>query len=806
ALPYIDNLVNLVVSQVPLSGLAMAEVLRVLAPESVAYISDGGGGWAMTVKPRPADIDEWQQYLHDADNNAVAKDTVVGPPRHLQWTQSPAWSRSHMGISTIVSVVSSNGRLFSIEDRGPVENAFLPGDFRLIARDAFNGIELWQHDFTDWECITRYIKDIAVQLQRRLAAIGDTVYCTPGLSAPVQAFDAATGTVLKTYTGTDNTQEFAYHDGVLYLVIGNRMNAARYNIVKTYSGKGISLGGSDPNYSFDGCGFDGAYTPEVPDIVGPTCDIVAVDAVTGSELWRQSSIVNYVACTLAIRGSNLAYQTQSGLFCLNPADGVERWSIAKAISSLDGTEANTLILSDTVVYAQEGGSVFAYSLADANELWSAAVSQNYEKSADIFLTGGKLWTGGKGKPTSHDLSTGAPIDQFAQVKDGPMGHDRCYRNFITENYYINSKTGGADFILLSDGTELPHYWVRGTCGYGVLPCNGLMYSTPFSCQCSIEVMIQNFNAFYAEPGLTSSNDPVPVATADRRETGPAYNYIDAGYIETGWPTHRGDGQRSGSTDNYVPAMGLDVEWEFEVKTTASTPTIEDGKVFVADIDAHTVYALNASDGTELWRYVATGRVDSPPTYYKGLVMFGSRDGWVYCVKADTGELSWRFNGLPEKRMCAFSQLESPWPVEGGVLVKDGVVYFSAGRNSFVDGGIFLFGLDPQTGSVIHRYHEYGPFDGDSFPTDDGSASKSDMLLTDGTNIYMRHKAFDASLNTVASPGDHIIATCGLLDGGLQHRTYWRFATGYGSKNIVTDCGDILLLDEADRYEMRGFPV
>ncbi|MCK5174451.1 MAG: class I SAM-dependent methyltransferase, partial [Planctomycetes bacterium] len=258
ALPYIDNLVNLVVSEVPLSGLAMAEVLRVLAPESVAYISDGGGGWTMTVKPRPADIDEWQQYLHDADNNAVAKDTVVGPPRHLQWTQSPAWSRSHMGIATIVSVVSSNGRLFSIEDRGPVENAFLPGDFRLIARDAFNGIELWQHDFTDWECITRYIKDIAIQLQRRLAAIGDTVYCTPGLNAPVQAFDAATGTILKTFAGTEYTQEFAYNDGVLYLVIGNRMNAARYNIVKTYSGKGISLGGSDPNYSFDGCGFDGA--------------------------------------------------------------------------------------------------------------------------------------------------------------------------------------------------------------------------------------------------------------------------------------------------------------------------------------------------------------------------------------------------------------------------------------------------------------------------------------------------------------------------------------------------------------------
>lgn len=804
-LPYIDNLVNLVVSEVPLSGLAMAEVLRVLAPESVAYISDGGGGWTMTVKPRPANIDEWRQYLRDSDNNAVAQDTVVGPPRHLQWTSGPAWTRAHMGISTVVCVVSSKGRLFSIEDRAPVENPFLPGDFKLIARDAFNGIELWRHDLTDWECITRYIKDMTVQLQRRLAAIGDTVYCTPGLSEPVKAFDAATGTIIKTFAGTEHTQEFAYHGGVLYLVIGNRMNADRYDIVKLQSTKGTSMGGTDPNYSFDGCGFDVAYTPEVPDIVGPVCDIVAVDAATGTELWRQSGIVNYVACTLAIRGSNLAYQTQGGLFCLNPADGVERWSVVKAITSLDGTQANTLVLSDTAVYANEGGSVFAYSLADGTAMWNAAVSQNYEKSADIFITGGKLWTGGKGQPKSYDLLTGVQIDQFPQVKNGPMGHDRCYRNFITEKYFINSKTGGIDLLLLSDGTELPNYWVRGTCGFGILPCNGLMYSGPYSCQCSIEVMMKNFNAFYAEPGLTSSDDPVAVATADRLETGPAYNYFDAGYIETGWPTYRSDGKRSGSTDNYIPAAGLSVSWEFEVKTTPSAPTIEDGKVFVADIDAHTVYALNASDGTELWRYVATGRVDSPPTYYKGLVMFGSRDGWVYCVKADTGELSWRFNGLPEKRMCAFGQLESPWPVEGSVLVKDGVVYFSAGRNSFVDGGIFLFGLDPQTGSVVHRNSIYGPFEADGFPTDDRSAFKSDMLLTDGTKIYMRHKAFNANLNTTTNVSDHIIATCGMLDGGPQHRTYWALDDKLQGKT-KKGWGEMLVLEGSTYYQMRGFPV
>ena len=804
SLPYIENLVNLVVSE-DLGGISMDEVMRVLCPNGVAYIKNPDkSGWNITVKPWPDAIDEWQQYLHGPDNNAVARDTVVGPPRHLQWTTDPVWSRSHMAISTVVSVVSSKGRIFSIEDKGRVENPFLPGKFTLVARDAFNGIKLWSHDFSDWESVTRYIKDMAVQLQRRLVAIGDTVYCTPGLSAPVMAFDAATGQIIKVYEGTTNTQEFAYDDGVLYLVIGDRMSCARYNIVKTYSGKGVSLGGSDPTASFDGCGFDAAYAPQIHDIPNPTCDIVAIDADSGTELFRKSNIQNYVGGTLAIRSAFLVFQTKTGFFCLNPATGGEKWSVSKSISSGDGTSPNTLVLTDDAVYAKEGGALHAYSLADGTHKWNVTVSNNYEKSADVFFAGGVVWAGGSGKPKSYDPRTGALISTITQRKTGPMGHDRCYRNFITERYYINSKTGGADFLRIDDGTELPHFWTRGTCGFGVLPCNGLLYSTPFSCQCSIEVMIQNMNAFYTEPGITNPDDPIVVVENDRLEKGPAYGFIDAACATTDWPTYRHDGRRSGATTNSVPATGLVPSWQFQL-TDPSALTVEDGKVFVSDVDTHTVYALDGSDGHVVWSYVAGGRVDSPPTFYKGLVLFGSRDGWVYCLKADDGTLSWCFKGLPDKMICAFGQLESAWPVCGSVLVKDGVVYFAAGRNSFLDGGIFQYGLDPKTGAVVYRSHVYGPFAG-GFPDDSGKAYKSGIFLTDGNKLYIRHKTFDAQLNPLSSPANHIIATAGFLDRNVQHRTYWKLATDYGGKNIINDCGEMIVLDGSDNYQMRGFPV
>ena len=96
-----------------------------------------------------------------------------------------------MGISTIASVVSANGRLFSIEDRSPPDNPFLPGEFTYVARDAFNGRTLWTRKIERWESITIYIKSLPVQQQRRMVATDDVLYCTPVLEGPLAALDAA---------------------------------------------------------------------------------------------------------------------------------------------------------------------------------------------------------------------------------------------------------------------------------------------------------------------------------------------------------------------------------------------------------------------------------------------------------------------------------------------------------------------------------------------------------------------------------------------------------------------------------------
>jgi hypothetical protein len=61
----------------------------------------------------------------------------------------------------------------------------------------------------------------------------------------------------------------------------------------------------------------------------------------------------------------------------------------------------------------------------------------------------------------------------------------------------------------------------------------------------------------------------------------------------------------------------------------------------------------------------------------------------------------RFLAAPrEINAVAYEQVESLWPVNGSVLVYHSIAYVAAGRSSYLDGGIVLYGLEPATGRVV----------------------------------------------------------------------------------------------------------
>jgi hypothetical protein len=229
-LPYVDNLVRLIVAEEP-GDVPMAEVARALSPDGVALVAGadgpgekveiGGRTWTRFTKPRPDEIDQWTHYLYDASNNAVAHDEVVGPPRRMQWVGSPRYARHHDRMSSVSAAVSAGGRVFTIFDEALPVSILSPSKWSLIARDAFSGVVLWKRRIDQWFTHLWPLKSGPAQLPRRLVADGDRVYAALGLEAPLVALDAATGDTVRTYDGTAATEEAILSDGVLFVLVND---------------------------------------------------------------------------------------------------------------------------------------------------------------------------------------------------------------------------------------------------------------------------------------------------------------------------------------------------------------------------------------------------------------------------------------------------------------------------------------------------------------------------------------------------------------------------------------------------------
>ena len=304
-LPHIDNSVNLVVCE-DLGGISNAEIMRVLAPKGVSYIKSNGR-WARTEKPRPKEIDEWTHYLHDPSNNAVAHDSIIEPPSRYQWLAGPRYSRQHDHMSSVSAVVSANGRLFYIFDEAPRASILTPPKWRLIARDAFNGKELWQREINIWHQHLWRLKSGPQLLARRLVAVGDRLYVTMGIDAPLSALDAVTGETIRTYDDTKVTEEILCSDNVLILSVAGKGQALR----------------SDPKKHYK------TLTEMNNDVANPLWNqaprtIMAIDAISGSVIWKKKS--NLVSLSLAADGQHVLFHDGEKIQCLDKRTGKPQWA------------------------------------------------------------------------------------------------------------------------------------------------------------------------------------------------------------------------------------------------------------------------------------------------------------------------------------------------------------------------------------------------------------------------------------------------------------------------------------------------
>ncbi len=804
-LPYVDSLVNLIVAE-DLGEVARSEVMRVLCPGGVAYVKENGT-WAKMVKPWPDTIDDWTHYLHDSQGTSVSRDRLAGHPKGLRWTGGPFWARSHEHTASMQAMVSAAGRVFYVMDEGPVESIQLPSKFVLTARDAFNGTVLWKRPLPDWFNALFPLKSGPGWMPRRLVAVKDRVYVVPGAGHDLLCLDAVTGKVVCEFENTASTFDLIVSEGVVFAAVDTDLIPCDYNQQNANCWKERDRASMLWQWARD----------------RGTQSVKAMRAEDGKLLWQREMPVAPMTLTADARMACL--YDGSAVVALDRQTGNELWQAdvpdTKPIRT--GYSGPRMVICKDRVLLAPMGNMVAISTATGEVLWSVKGKprSGHFSLEDFYVIGDKIWVLGRGNFgifTTYSLETGEKIEEIKNPISSFYIHQRCYPGRATVRYQLPPIMGTTVYDMEEDAWSINN-WVRGGCTYGMMPANGMIYATPNACACYYQSKLNGFNAVAPDP---QPAEPPPAS--QRLVKGPAYGTSDeqAEYPAANWPVFRHDNTRGGYARTDVSA-DVAQAWKKGFGTKLSQPVVADGKLFFSAVDAHAVYALDAASGEELWRFNTGGRVNSPPTLYRGLALFGSADGCVYALDASNGRLAWKFQAAPSNRkLTAYGQLESVWPLAGSVLIEDGKLYCVAGRSMFLDGGLRMVILKPETGELISENVMDRQVPGGEKQLEDLLMGKHmpvampDILSSDGRYVYMKSQTFGLDgkrvrvrpqrPDTQYDEEVHLFSPISFLDDGWHQRTYWIFgrAAGEGWAEFQlppkrVPCGRILCLDENNAY-------
>ncbi|MEU1625851.1 PQQ-binding-like beta-propeller repeat protein [Streptomyces sp. NPDC020096] len=194
------------------------------------------------------------------------------------------------------------------------------------------------------------------------------------------------------------------------------------------------------------------------------------------------------------------------------------------------------------------------------------------------------------------------------------------------------------------------------------------------------------------PAVPAQPPPQPLAAQARpsRHAAEGYDERDARWrpwrfrmSNDVWGTPVVAGGRLYVTSFEVHALDVATgQRQFKTRDVAWTMALADGRIHASD--GPSLYALDATDGSELWRVAVDGWVYALQVR-DGTVITGTRGGGVQAWDAAGGELLWERTG-------AQADFESP---ESGPALVDGSVYYR--------GGGLLYALDARSGAERWAY-------------------------------------------------------------------------------------------------------
>jgi outer membrane protein assembly factor BamB len=797
-LPYPDRFVNLLIADLDALAakkLTIRECRRVMAPYGTLLLRQKGKWVSESIGLAP-DLDEWTHFEHGADGNPVSKDKIVSHVRGLQWAsydiQENPGSTPRIGSGVHARAI--------VRDRQGSKTI-------LYGREAGNGLLRWQIAESDGQRVKRsevFEKSWCIAGDRIHGLVGDTdkwaqsidlttgkrvVVYDQGIPAPpiptaklrfLQVIEEKELSRDVTVGGSTNTRG-PYSLGLLHIALQDRIFQGGNVPVQDRKPAEIPLGPPKGKNA----------PPDAPKSVQQSAAyqgmVVALDPSNGKRLWSWNSPEGLqiaelvgaeetivVGLTRATIGIGVHYRNRfarlAEVVALDAKTGKQRWRsdhvkdfLIHHVAIVDGG----LYVADHHIYQHEGDlrRIVRFDLASGKIEFDAtpAIDIKADNWKNRFaILNGRIHLGGTRDLVDFDAKTGKDVkvtktsmtDYGTKVPGLALGHCSTWR--ATPNGWLSGRF--ARFIPFDGVMENRCAVSRNWCDEGHYPAYGLCYSGYHpGCFCSTYLV--------GHAGLHSSAPPPLVSDEQRLDKGPSWGTPLAGPVgKDQWPTFRADAQRSQFVDAKLGAnltlLGseqlatsslkgpLAEDWSNSIFPVISAPVIADDTALVSVVHERRLVAFEMHTGKERWSRPLAGRSLYPPTVYRGLVYLGGQDGAVTCLRLKDGEMVWRFLAAPsQQRVAIASQVESAWPVPGVVVHQDRV-YAVAGTHNQLDGGLYVWALDPANGAILGRavitsgLSNQAPFN--KAPAQDYEGRSNDIPSIDrkGRALHIRDIAVD----------------------------------------------------------------
>jgi outer membrane protein assembly factor BamB len=355
----------------------------------------------------------------------------------------------------------------------------------------------------------------------------------------------------------------------------------------------------------------------------------ALRASDGSLLWRHT-YSDYSYLYLSTTDRNVAFVNSLGeISALNTSNGSLLWHFAT-----DGTVSWWLQEVNGVIYVSSSinnasGTLYALRVSNGTPLWKYTTDGFIEPPA---MANGVIYI------DSSDGTLAA-----LRASDGhQLWKQAIDANLVQQPQLVNGilyTTATKITLPSATGNANP---LQGMTGIGALLWNTLQ-SAPAVQTIPHKQGLSSVYAVRASDGATLWH-----YTMNKGANSWANWFsVENGVVYASAANAEGD---TGTGDIYALQSGNgSVLWHDKLNASPSGAVLANGVIYLgaststsSGLNGGVVYAVRASDGSQLWNYPIAGTIFNAPVLDGNVVYVGAGNGMAYALRADTGALLWHY--------------------------------------------------------------------------------------------------------------------------------------------------------------------